>query len=114
MFYLGTVMDITQFLTPAVIGPIAAAVVGFFAPQLVALVKLYIKGDMAKAIKVVLAAVDEARAQWPDKFNDPQVSWVEYVEDIAKSALAGTTLKVDPSVVALEVVKVFSAAKAIK
>jgi hypothetical protein len=87
--------------------PVLTAVAGFFLPKLWALVISFVSGDLEKGLKVALAALDEAQSQFPEAFDNPNVFFVPYVEQVVRSALEKKDLNIDASLVVAEVLKKF-------
>lgn len=78
-----------------------------FVPAISKAVFEAISPDTKKAVRVVLKALGAAQAEWPEKFNDPNVTWDDYVTEIATKVLANEPLQVDTDVVVKEVIKLF-------
>ncbi len=86
---------------------VAGAFISFLVPKAWNLVKAFFTGDLAKGVKVALAALDEAKVQFPAAFDDPAVKFIPFIEGIVRQAVEQKELNVDPQLVVAEVLKVF-------
>lgn len=89
-------MDFTKLLGDysAVLIPLAAYIAGNLASPLLKVIKGYIAQNTvyAKALRVAYATLAAARTEYVSYFNDPNVTWDDYVDIVLKDVVIDPTV----------------------